>query len=112
MIPKSEQEAEEIRKIVFTFKANMLPEIKEGTAGRGMVVPNTFDIRYMYMNRDNDFLHKISTCVLESMNVTYGGDRYRTFPDAGDGTPPVETTMTLNFKELELITKERVYEGF
>ena len=77
-----------------------------------MVVPNTFDIRYMYMNRDNDFLHKISTCVLESMNVTYGGDRYRTFPDAGDGTPPVETTMTLNFKELELITKERVYEGF
>ena len=112
MIPKSEQEAEEIRKIVFTFKANMLPEVREGTAGRGMVVPNTFDIRYMYMNRDNDFLHKISTCVLESMNVTYGGDRYRTFPDAGDGTPPVETTMTLNFKELELITKERVYEGF
>ena len=112
MIPKSEQEAEEIRKIVFTFKANMLPEIREGTAGRGMIVPNTFDIRYMYMNRDNDFLHKISTCVLESMNVTYGGDRYRTFPDAGDGTPPVETTMTLNFKELELITKERVYEGF
>ena len=112
MIPKSEQEAEEIRKIVFTFKANMLPEIKEGTGGRGMVVPNTFDIRYMYMNTDNDFLHKISTCVLESMNVTYGGDRYRTFPDAGDGTPPVETTMTLNFKELELITKERVYEGF
>ena len=112
MIPKSEQEAEEIRKIVFTFKANMLPEVREGTAGRGMIVPNTFDIRYMYMNTDNDFLHKISTCVLESMNVTYGGDRYRTFPDAGDGTPPVETTMTLNFKELELITKERVYEGF
>ena len=112
MIPKSEQEAEEIRKIVFTFKANMLPEIREGTAGRGMTVPNTFDIRYMYMNTDNDFLHKISTCVLESMNVTYGGDRYRTFPDAGDGTPPVETTMTLNFKELELITKERVYEGY
>ena len=112
MIPKSEQEAEEIRKIVFTFKANMLPEVREGPAGRGMIGPNTFDIRYMYMNRDNDFLHKISTCVLESMNVTYGGDRYRTFPDAGDGTPPVETTMTLNFKELELITKERVYEGF
>ena len=112
MIPKSEQEAEEIRKIVFTFKANMLPEVREGTAGRGMIVPNTFDIRYMYMNTDNDFLHKISTCVLESMNVTYGGDRYRTFPDAGDGTPPVETTMTLNFKELELITKERVYEGY
>jgi len=112
MMPRNEDEAKEIRKIVFAFKSNMLPEIKEGTGGRGMVVPNTFDIRYMYMNRDNDFLHKISTCVLESMNVTYGGDRYRTFPDAGDGTPPVETTMTLNFKELELITRERVYAGY
>ena len=112
MMPRNQDEAEEIRKIVFAFKSNMLPEIKEGTGGRGMVVPNTFDIRYMYMNRDNDFLHKISTCVLESMNITYGGDRYRTFPDAGDGTPPVETTMTLNFKELELITRERVYAGY
>ena len=26
--------------------------------------------------------------------------------------PPMETTITLNFKEMELITRERVFEGY
>ena len=62
--------------------------------------------------RENQNLNKISTCVLESMNITYGGDRFKTFDGNEDGAPPVETTMTLNFKEMELITKQRAEEGF
>ena len=113
MIPRSQAEAEEIRKIVFTFKQNMLPEFVGGNrAGRRFRVPNTFDIQYMYAGRTNEFLHHISTCVLETMSVSYGGDRYKTFEGQDDGAPPVETSITLNFKELELITRERVFEGF
>ena len=113
MIPKNVAEAEEIRKIVFAFKANMLPEFKGGDrAGRSMRVPNTFDIKYMYHTGENDWLPKVSTCVLETMNVAYGGERYKTFHAVEDGAPPVETTVTLSFKELELITKERVFEGY
>ena len=113
MIPRSQAEAEEIRKIVFTFKQNMLPEFVGGNrAGRKFRVPNTFDIQYMYAGRTNEFLHHISTCVLETMSVSYGGDRYKTFEGQDDGAPPVETSITLNFKELELITRERVFEGF
>jgi len=117
MIPKSEQEAEEVRNIVTAFKMNMLPEgqgtdVNSGFSGKRLKVPNTFDIKYMYVGRENQYLNKISTCVLESMNVTYGGDRYKTFDGNEDGAPPVETTMTLNFKEMELITKERAEEGF
>ena len=117
MIPKSEQEAEEVRNIVTAFKMNMLPEgqgtdVNSGFSGKRLKVPNTFDIKYMFVGRENQYLNKISTCVLESMNVTYGGDRYKTFDGNEDGAPPVETTMTLNFKEMELITKERAEEGF
>ena len=113
MIPRNKAEADEIRKIVFAFKANMLPEFEGGIrAGRRLVVPNTFDIQYMYVGKTNDYLHKISTCVLQDMTVSYGGDRYKTF-DANDvGAPPVETSMSLNFQEMELITRERVFEGF
>ena len=46
------------------------------------------------------------------MSVQYGGDRYKTFPGNEEGAPPVETQITLNFKEMELITRERVLEGF
>jgi len=114
MIPKSKAEADEIRNIIFMFKSNMLPEFSSGSEqGRRMIVPNTFDIRYMYQGGENDYLHKIGTCVLENMSVSYGGDKYRTYSGVdGDGAPPVETSITLQFKELDLVTREKVQEGF
>ena len=113
MIPKSNKEAIEIRNIVKAFKFNMLPEFEDGNVtGRKLTVPNTFDISYMFVGKQNEYLHKIGTCVLENMNVQYGGDRYRTFdPDATGSPPPVETSLTLNFKEMEMMTRERVRDG-
>ena len=113
MTPKDKKEVEMIRKIIFAFKANMMPEfVGDNRGGRKLLVPNTFDIAYMYLGGQNLHLHNISTCVLENMNVVYGGDRYRTFEPDGEGAQPVETSITLNFKEMELITRERVFEGF
>ena len=115
MIPKNRRETEIIRRIVFAFKSNMLPEFVGGDrGGRKFLVPNTFDIAYMYTGSQNLHLHNISTCVLENMSVSYGGDRYKTFsPDPNsEGAQPVETQITLNFKEMELITRERVFEGY
>jgi hypothetical protein len=113
MIPRSKDEADEIKKITNAFKLNMLPEFADGNrAGRSMTIPNTFDIQYMYQNAENNYLHKISTCYLQSMDVSYGGSRYKTFDGNEDGAPPVETSITLNFSEIELITRERAAEGF
>ena len=113
MIPRSKDEADEIKKIINAFKVNMLPEFADGNkAGRSMTVPNTFDIQYMYQNAENNYLHKISTCYLQSMDVSYGGSRYKTFDGNEDGAPPVETSISLNFREIELITRERAAEGF
>jgi len=111
MIPKSAAEAEEIQKIVKAFKLNMLPEMVQGSANR-LTMPNTFDIQYMYNGGENQYLHKISTCVLESMNVTYGGDRYKTFEATSNGAPPIEVAIQLAFKEMDLITREKAAEGF
>ena len=114
MSPKSEAEAKEIRSIINAFKLNMLPEFEGSDQhGRRLIVPNTFDIEYMWNGAQNNFLHKISTCVLESMNVSYGGDKFKTHAGInGDGSPPIDTTLSLTFKELELITKERAAEGY
>ena len=111
MIPKSAEEANEIQKIIQAFKLNMLPEMKQGSVNR-LTTPNTFDISYMYNGRENQKLHKISTCVLETMSVTYGGDRYKTFEADADGAPPVVTQIQLAFKEKDLITREKANEGF
>ena len=69
MVPKSQEEANEIRNIIFAFKSNMLPEFAgNNRGGRSLIVPNTFDIEYMWNGAENQFLHRISTCFLESMN--------------------------------------------
>ena len=114
MSPKSEDEAKEIRDIINAFKVNMLPEYEGSDQhGRALIVPNTFEIEYHYNGAQNNFLHKISTCVLESMNVSYGGDKYKTHAGIdGDGAPPINTTLTLVFKELELVTREAALKGF
>ena len=114
MMPRSQAEADEIRDIIYAFKFNMMPEYVGTTKGNQMKIPNTFDIQYMYQNAENNYLNKISTCFLKDMSVTYGGDRYKTFdqssPDAG--APPIETTIKLEFREIEMISRERIAEGF
>jgi hypothetical protein len=112
MIPRNREEADEIQKIIYAFKFNMLPEFQSGNKSRKMTVPNTFDIQYMYRGAENSYLNKVSTCVLENMTVSQGGDRYKTFSENENGAPPVETTITLDFQELEIITRERIEEGF
>ena len=112
MMPRSQAEADQIQEIIYAFKFNMLPEFVGDTKGRKLRVPNTFDIQYMYQNAENSYLNKVSTCYLESMNVAYGGDRYRTFEPNEEGAPPVETNIQANFREIELITRERIAEGY
>ena len=113
MMPRSQDESDEIKKIIDMFKFHMLPEMLDASSrGRLMGYPSTFDIKYMYQNAENNYLNKVSECYLESMDVDYGGDRYRTFKPTSAGAPPTEVTITLQFGEIELITRERAIEGF
>mgnify|MGYP001476656322 CR=1 FL=1 len=115
-IPKSEKESQVVDEIVRKFKYHMLPSYV-GDSRRAMTIPDMFDITYMYKGAENQFLNKISTCFLESANVTYGGDRFTAYEvtqtmDGGSGAPPQRTTLALSFREIELITRELALEGF
>ena len=105
MMPTSQSEANAIEKIVTAFRYHAMPEIAGDVGGsRTMISPSTFDIEY----KPNPHLHKISTSVLESVDVKYGGDRPQFFVDGH----PVQTELTLQFKELEIITKSRINSGY
>ena len=107
MVPKSEQESENIKNIVDMFRFHAMPEFFEGSE-RTMVSPSTFDIKYMHKKGEHTFLNKISTCVLENVSVKYGGDRTQFFVN----NAPAQTEISLTFKELEIITKERIRDGY
>jgi len=106
-LPQSANEAKNVREIISTFKFHMHPEISKD--GLFYVYPSTFDISYLFNGpKENPNLHKISTCVLENMEVDYGGQGWHTF---GDGMP-TEINMRLKFRELEVMTKERIKKGY
>lgn len=115
MIPRSSREADEIKKIVSAFKFNMMPEYKggQGSARDTLNYPATFNIEYHYRGKENTYLNRVSECFLENMQVSYGGDRYKTFdPHNSEGAPPVETSITLAFKEIEIMHREKMKDGF
>ena len=113
MIPRNSREADEIKKMVSAFKFNMMPEYKEGTQRDTLNYPATFNIEYHYRGKQNTYLNRVSECFLENMQVSYGGDRYKTFdPHNSEGAPPVETTITLAFKEIEIMHREKMKDGF
>ena len=112
MMPRSKEEADEVRNIVNKFKFHMTPEMVDNNQrGRMMKFPDTFSIQYMYQGNENTYLNKVRECYLQGMDVSYGGDRYRTFEGNEEGAPPMETTITLNFEEIELITRKEILEG-
>ena len=105
MLPTSPEEAKTIQDIVTLFRFHSMPEIDEFESdGRTMIPPSTFDIEYF----PNKHLHKISTSILTSVDVKFGGERTQFFHD----DQPVETELNLTFKELEIITKRRILDGF
>jgi hypothetical protein len=85
----------------------MHPEFKDAN-NFVYVYPSEFDIEYFINGSPNDNLNRISSCVLTEMNVNYSPNGvFSTFPD---GTP-TQINLTLNFVELETLTKERIEAG-
>ena len=114
LMPKSENEANIAKAIVDNFRFYSAPSFEgDVSSSRTFIVPATFDIEYrINQGIKNSYLNKISTCVLEKVDVSYGGERVAFFRPNAEGAPPVQTSITLNFKELEVITRERIAAGF
>jgi len=105
--PKNAEEAYDVQKIVKLFKYHSSPAMEEAkTAGRFFIAPSEFEIHYMFKDRPNPHLHKVSRCVCTDVDVRYGPEaQFSTFDDG----QPVTTQLTLNFTELEFITKEKIH---
>ena len=110
--PKNKKEKDEMHKIINLFKFHMHPEYQSTTRGY-FNVPSEFQITYMYRENINTYIPRISRCVLETMNVDYAPEGvFSTFKADDKGAPPVLAKVDLAFKETEIMTKERIADGF
>ena len=112
--PRSQTELEAVNNIIFLFKYHSHPSLEQANSlGRMFFVPSEFEIHYLHRGKQNEYMNKISKCVCTGVDVDYGPEgEFKTFVADQRGAPPVHYKMTVNFTELELMTKQKIYEGY
>jgi hypothetical protein len=104
--PRSPEEAKNVLAIIYQFKYHMHPEYKDDAFL--FLYPSEFDIFYYKGKGLNNAIHKHTSCVLSDMTINYTPNgQYTTFPD---GTP-TQINVQMTFKELGILTKDKIEMG-
>ena len=110
--PKNPAENDNVHKIINMFKFHMMPEY-QGTTKGYFNTPSEFQITYMYRENINTYIPRVSRCVLKDMQVDYAPEAViSSFIPDQQGAAPTIATVNLSFQETEIMTKERIADGF
>ena len=105
--PRDPSEAANVIEIIQAFKYHMHPEFKDA-AEFLYIYPSEFDVEYYANSKTNKYVHRHTSCVLTEMNVNYTPNgQFNTFENG----MPTQINISLQFKELALLTKDKVKEG-
>lgn len=112
--PRSQAELDAVNNIIFLFKYHSHPDLENSNSGgRMFFVPSEFEIHYLHQGKENSYMNKISKCVCTSVDVDYGPEgEFKTFRADSKGAAPVHYKLALNFTELEIMTKDKIYRGY
>ena len=107
LIPRSQKEAVAIYNIINLFKAFAAPEVTNQSGGRYLIPPAQFDIKFYFMNKENQAIYRISTCVLNSVQYSYNpSGNWATFNDG----VPLHIRLELSFTEVDVLTRELIQQ--
>jgi hypothetical protein len=107
--PFNKKEAEQVKTIIQTFRQHAAPRIVTAAGGFFFTPPSQFNISYKFKNgEDNPYINSFKRSVLEDVSVNYAPNGWSAHEDGS----PVQTTLTLSFKELELVDKIDIQNGY
>jgi len=105
----SRSDTNAIDDIVKFFKVNSAPRVLQGGLYRIYELPRLFRPTFHSKNGNiNWYLPFIGKCALTSVGVTYGGAKYSEF----ENHAPVETNLSLSFKEVVLLSQADIEFGY
>ena len=109
MAPKNENESRTVKEIIDTLRFHAAPEIDNLGFIPIFIPPAEFDITFYHKGKENTKIPRINTCALEQIEVDYAPTGvYSTFANGY----PVAIRLSLAFRELEILHKQRVAQGF
>jgi hypothetical protein len=109
-IPKSQREVDEVYSIIRTFKRYSLPSRSYG--GRFLDYPAEFRLTFVNTDKENLYLSRMARCALTDITLKYGTNPFTTFRPDEEGAAPTQITMSLSFSEMEILTQDRIDQGF
>ena len=107
MAPRSETEANSIKKIIECFKYATLPNFggAQDENASFVKVPQIVDVEFMTGNQSNKWVTQYKPAVITDFNVSYTPDgAWATLPNGA----PVATTMTISFQETKMVYANEV----
>jgi hypothetical protein len=136
--PKTKAEAKTVKDIIDTFtyySHPILGDAAKGSQGQYFIMPSVFEIKFKFTGGDGTFssiissvlgslgsigsaiapllgskgaenenLFKVGECVLENMSVDYAPNGWAAYADGA----PVQTRLTLQFKEMDIVHRGRL----
>ena len=106
--PYSKEEADTVAQIIKLFRQSAAPQIVTGGAGMFFVPPSTFDLDFLFNGSRNTYVNKVAESVITSIDVNYAPNGWA----ATQNGAPVQTTLTMQFKEIELIDSNKIKNGY
>jgi hypothetical protein len=110
--PKSQAEAQIVNNIIYQFKYYAAPALAQGktTSSEAMflIPPAIFNVKFFFKGIDNKYLPKYADCVLKNIDVNYAPNGFAAHIDGA----PVQTQLTLQFEEIEIVDKARLSKGY
>jgi hypothetical protein len=110
--PRSKQEADDIDRIISTFKWHFAPSLEFGkgtaTSGMFMIQPSIFNIEFKIGKKENRYLPKYGDCVLRNISVNYAPNGWAAYEEGF----PVQTHLSLHFEEMVILDKDKLQKGF
>jgi hypothetical protein len=105
--PTSAQEAREVEQIVKLIKAHSRPEKIEGGFGMFFHPPSIFGVQFLFNGKLNTKIPKVQDCVIQSVDVNYAPNGWVAHTDGA----PVQTTLTINLMETQIVDKKLIMNG-
>jgi hypothetical protein len=106
--PYSKQEAEQVQKIIKMFRTNAAPKIVTESGGMFFIPPSSFTLDFLFNGQTNPYITKVTESVITNVDVNYAPNGF----SAHDDGSPVQTTLTLQFKEIQLVDKTKIQQGY
>jgi hypothetical protein len=106
--PYSREEAREVKNIIKLFRQYAAPRLQKGTGGMFFIPPGTFDLKFLFNGQENRNITQVGECVIESIDVNYAPNGFSTHSDGA----PVQTTLTMSFKEIQLVDRTKIEKGY